>query len=216
MEIAMGPWSVLARALILVSAVAFVAQGASATGGTPPAGLSGIALDGRAELAWQPVSGATAYDVYRGASPTTITTLITPGGMTGTSFMDTSAANATTYYYTVRSVVSGSESGDSQIVQVKPVARSCSTGNPIALENCYPGSTNWVLASTPTVAAGGIEGFATAASINQGESIGLKVNTAAGVSYDAEIYRSGYYGGSGARLVSAVKKLSGPVPPACA
>jgi hypothetical protein len=211
----MARWFVLARALFLVVAVAFVARGAAATGGAPPAGVTGIALDGRAELAWQPVAGATGYDVYRGASPTTITTLITPGGVSGTSFADTSAANATTYYYTVRSVVSGSESGDSQTVQVKPVARSCSTGNPVTLENCYPGSSEWVLASTPTVAAGGIEGFATATSINQGESIGLKVNTAAGVSYDAEIYRSGYYGGSGARLVSAIRKLAGAAQPAC-
>jgi hypothetical protein len=182
METAMARWSIPTRALLVIVAVSLLARGASAIGGTPPAGLTGFALDGRAELAWQPVAGATGYDVYRGSSPTTIATLMTPGGVTGTSFLDTSAANATTYYYTVRSVVSGSESGDSQIAQVKPVARGCSTGNPIALENCYPGSTDWVLASTPTVAAGGIEGFATATSINRGESIGLRVNTAGGVS----------------------------------
>jgi hypothetical protein len=211
----MGRWPVLARALFLIVAVSLLARGAFASSGAPPAGLTGFALDGRAELAWQPVAGATGYDVYRGASPTTITTPMTPAGVTGTSFVDTSAANATIYYYTVRSVVSGSESGDSQIAQVKPVPRGCSTGNPIALENCYPGSTDWLLASTPTVAAGGIEGFATATSINLGESIGLKVNTAAGVSYDTEIYRSGYYGGSGARLVSAIRKTVGTAQPAC-
>jgi hypothetical protein len=215
METAMARWSIPTRALLVIVAVSLLARGASAIGGTPPAGLTGFALDGRAELAWQPVAGATGYDVYRGSSPTTIATLMTPGGVTGTSFLDTSAANATTYYYTVRSVVSGSESGDSQIAQVKPVARGCSTGNPIALENCYPGSTDWVLASTPTVAAGGIEGFATATSINRGESLGLRVNTAGGVSYDAEIYRSGYYGGSGARLVSAIRKNVGAAQPAC-
>ena len=43
----------------------------------------------------------------------------------------------------------------------------------MTVENCYPGNTGW------TVTAGGaptIEGFATAQSIDKGDSVALKVN----------------------------------------
>ena len=51
---------------------------------------------------------------------------------------------------------------------------------------------------------GGIEGYATAASINKGESVGLKVNSADGSTFRVEVYRTGYYGGAGARLFSVI------------
>ena len=57
------------------------------------------------------------------------------------SFDDTAATDGTTYYYSVRAVVGGTEeAAGSPVVQASPVARSCSTGNPIVLENCYPGN----------------------------------------------------------------------------
>jgi hypothetical protein len=175
-----------------------------------------MALNGSVELAWQSVSGADHYTVYRGTSPGSITTAVTPaGGVTGTSFTDPAATNGTAYYYVVRAVNTGTESTNSGTVQATPVARSCSSGNAVVVENCYTGTTTWKLGFTPTVAAGGIEGFATAQSINHGESINLKVNTAAGVSYSAYIYRSGYYGGTGAKLYSVLTGLVGTAQPAC-
>src|SRR5439155_20299397 len=97
-----------------------------------------------------------------------IPTAVTPaGGVLGTSFTDTTAANGTTYYYAVRSVVGGvggTESTNSLTVQAAPVARSCSAGNAVVLENCNPGTATWNVRSTAQLPAG-IEGYATAQSV---------------------------------------------------
>ena len=202
--------------LALGALVATFVGGASAAPGPGPDGLTALALDGRVELAWQPVGGASAYSVYRGTSPAAITTQVTPGGgVAGTSFADPSASNGTTYYYVVRSISGGTESADSVTAQVTPKARSCTTGNVVMLENCFPGDTTWKLGSAPAVSAGGIEGFATATSVDHGQSLQLKINTAANAPYNIEIFRSGYYGGSGARLISTIRGLRGTAQPAC-
>ena len=213
----MGRAYVLRLLLVFVAAAVMLLGGArAATQPAAPAGATGMALGGRVELAWQPVSGADHYTVYRGTTPSSIVTAVTPtGGITGTSFTDSSAVNGTTYYYAVRAVNTGTESTNSGTVQAVPVAQSCSTGNPVVLENCYPGTTTWKLGYSPTVAGGGLEGFGAAQSINHGESIDLKVNTAAGISYSAYIYRSGYYSGTGARLYSVLTGLVGTAQPAC-
>ncbi|MGO4840656.1 hypothetical protein AB4144_51240, partial [Rhizobiaceae sp. 2RAB30] len=48
-----------------------------------------------------------------------------------------------------------------------------------------------------------IEGFATQISTNAGQTVSFKVNTASS-GYTLDIYRLGYYGGNGARLVSSI------------
>jgi len=206
------------RALLAALALATLLAGASAGAIAPtaPKGLTGISLDGSVGLAWQSVSGADHYSVYRGTTPSTITAPVTPdGGVASTSFTDASAANGTTYYYIVRAVSLGLESGNSPAIQSTPAARSCSTGNDVVLENCYPGTTTWRLGSTPPVSAGGIEGYATAQSINRGASVDLKIKTAAGAPYNVYIYRSGYYGGSGGRLYSVLTGLTGVTQASC-
>jgi hypothetical protein len=180
----------------------------------PPSGATGLALDGKAELAWQPVSGATGYTVYRGTSPTAVTTLLTPAaGTPGTVYTDSTASNGTTYYYAVRSIVAGAESANSSILSVTPATRSCSSGNAIVLENCYPGTTSWRLVN-PSF-SGDIEGYATAQSIAKGDSIGIKVTADAQTTMHAEIYRSGYYGGQGARLFSTIRNIPVGSQPPC-
>src|SRR5262245_29646709 len=42
--------------------------------------------------------------------------------------------------------------------------------NPVAVENTRPGTTDWVL-TNPTTADGQLEGYASATSVNRGESI---------------------------------------------
>ncbi len=180
-----------------------------------PDGATGVALGGRVQVAWQPVAGATAYSVYRGTSPTAITTLLTPvGGIAApqTSFTDTTAVNGTTYYYAVRSILLGVESPNSLVVQASPVAASCTTGNVVVVENCFPGNPSWNVRSSAQMPSG-IEGFATAQSINTGDSVALKVNS--GSSFNIEIYRSGWYGGAGARLFSIIRAVPGTSQPAC-
>jgi hypothetical protein len=82
---------------------------------------------------------------------------------------------------------------------------SCSApANAIEAENCLPGTpqSTWDI---PTKNAGdsSIQGFATNISVNRGEIVRFKVKTPASA-WRLNIYRMGYYGGNGARLVATV------------
>jgi Ca2+-binding RTX toxin-like protein len=74
--------------------------------------------------------------------------------------------------------------------------------NDIVTENLLPGSPE----SQWKVAANGIEGFATDISVAQGFRVDFKINAdgEADRPYVIEIYRLGYYGGDGARLVETI------------
>jgi fibronectin type 3 domain-containing protein len=204
------------RLLVAVAAFAALAVAVPswAAAAPSPAGLTAVALDASVDLAWQPVASAATYNVYRGTSAATVTTLVSPFGVAVTGFKDTSAVNGTTYYYAVKPVVSGAELGSSAVVQTIPRARSCSAGNPVVLENCFPGVNGWDAQFPAAGSATGIEGFTTASSIDRTGSVDLKVASSA--SFRAEIYRSGWYGGLGARLISTVLDVPPVVQPTCA
>ena len=59
-----------------------------------------------------------------------------------------------------------------------------------------------------------IQGFATDMSVAQGSTVRFKVATDA-TSYQLQIYRMGYYGGDGARLVATVQHTGAQSQPAC-
>ncbi|MDX6411698.1 MAG: hypothetical protein QOE91_1214, partial [Gaiellaceae bacterium] len=205
---------------LLAPAVAALALAvpALAQAAPSPSGLTGMARNASVELAWQPAAGATAYNVYRGTTPTTVTTLVTPvGGVAATGFTDNGAVNGTTYYYAVKPIVAGAESGVSATISSAPAAPSCSTGNPVVLENCFPGSAGWkIVGQPPPATAGGIEAFATASSINKSESIGIKATTGgATTTFHVDIFRTGYYGGNGGRLYSSIASVPTTTQPNC-
>jgi hypothetical protein len=77
-----------------------------------------------------------------------------------------------------------------------------SADNVIQRENARPGDADWVLRNEAVNHE--IEGYASATSINRGESISFFVSTV-DPSYTITIYRLGWYGGDGGR------KLFGPV-----
>jgi hypothetical protein len=88
--------------------------------------------------------------------------------------------------------------------------------SPIVLENTQTGSpsSEWDVsgAGDPT-----IQGFATDISVNRGDAVFFKVKTDSS-NYRIDIYRIGYYGGNGARLVAADLVPSAALPqsqPAC-
>jgi len=193
--------------LIPVLVAVFLPATVAQTAPTAPTGLSAIALDGKVSLAWQSTSGATSYKVYRGTSAASITTLV--GSPTTTTFSDATSVNGTTYYYAVKAGNGTGDSAASTTAQAKPAARSCSTGNAVKVENCFPGTTAWKLTAPERAYTGGIEGFSSATSVNAGSSVDLKVNTNANAAYHMEIYRMGWYGGSHARLVSVLPGLRG-------
>ncbi len=81
--------------------------------------------------------------------------------------------------------------------------------NPVVAENCQPGSDSWIVAET-----GSIQGFAYPPTVNKGGAISFYV-TAAAPAFDIQIYRSGYYGGLGGRLVETVPDVPGGEQPPC-
>jgi Viral BACON domain/Putative binding domain, N-terminal len=85
-------------------------------------------------------------------------------------------------------------------------AAAARAANPIQIENAKPGSADWTMFSESV--AGEIEGYASAASVNQGESISFYVNTTA-PTYDLDIFRMGWYGGKGARRVHPSVRRTG-------
>lgn len=85
-----------------------------------------------------------------------------------------------------------------------PLAAAVAT-NPITAENRHPGSTAWRIPwSGKTVAddtAQQVKGYASATSVLQGESIGLHVRATGASTFSYQVFRLGWYGGAGARLM---------------
>ena len=80
---------------------------------------------------------------------------------------------------------------------------SCSAPrNPIETENCLPGNSpdQWYVSGAGST---NIQGFTTDISVNAGQTVFFKINTNA-AAFRIDIYRIGYYQGTGARLVVSV------------
>ena len=91
-------------------------------------------------------------------------------------------------------------------VAVCLVALPLSAANPIQIENAKPGHSSWMLSNEAL--NGEIEGYASATSINRGETIDFHVSTVDS-SFTLSIYRMGWYGGAGARLMHGPVELTG-------
>ena len=90
------------------------------------------------------------------------------------------------------------------LLPVKTVQAACGTpANEIEAENCLPGNppSEWDVAGAGDE---NIQGYATDISVDQGGTIGFKVDTDA-TDYRLDIYRLGYYGGNGARFIATVQ-----------
>ena len=85
----------------------------------------------------------------------------------------------------------------------------CPSDNPVIQENNCSGAGNagWILSNFND----NVAGFATQTSVNLGTSVSLKigrVNTAAPSSVNIDVYRMGYYGNEGGRLITAASHAS--------
>jgi N,N-dimethylformamidase beta subunit-like protein len=69
--------------------------------------------------------------------------------------------------------------------------------NRVQAENALPGSSGW---QTPAAPAHAIEGYTSEVSVAPGETLHLHVSTSPAARYRVEIYRLGWYGGTGGRL----------------
>ncbi|MFN8167405.1 MAG: hypothetical protein U0S36_01330 [Candidatus Nanopelagicales bacterium] len=110
-----------------------------------PSGLAATPGDRQVALSWTAVSGATSYQVYRGA------TLV--GSPTGTTFTDTGLVNGTAYSWTVVAVNASTSSPSSSAVSATPVAAA--PGAPTGLTG-QAGDQQAVLTWT---AVGGASGY---------------------------------------------------------
>lgn len=207
----------LALASAGVLAVTALAPAAPRAASPPPApaGLTAIALDREAALAWRPAEGATSYALYRGATAATTDELVTPDGFTGTRFTDTSAEAGETYFYAVRALNGDGASPAGQVAAVTPRAAACAEGGAIAVENCFPGTTSWKTPSGARTFDGGSDPFLSSSSVQAGEAVDLRVMVPWEAPYRVEIYRTGHYGGDQGRLVSTIPGLVGQYPPGC-
>ena len=86
--------------------------------------------------------------------------------------------------------------------------------NAIVTENSLTGnpSSEWQISGAGDLT---VQGFATDMSVNAGSSISFKIDAPAGVSCSVKIYRLGYYGGNGARLVATLSDFTAVAQPGC-
>ncbi len=95
--------------------------------------------------------------------------------------------------------------------------------NVIQTENARPGTTDWILTKVKRHddewydlgwnRRKQIEGYCSHTSIRAGETLKVFVNTDPAARYTADIYRMGYYGGKGARLMRSIGPFQGVTQP---
>lgn len=81
------------------------------------------------------------------------------------------------------------------------------TQNAIVLENQKSGTKAWQLSNVATNSE--IAGYGDASSINKGQTLNLKISLAQAGRYSLDVYRLGYYGGTGGRPIASVTDLNG-------
>ena len=110
---------------------------------------------------------------------------------------------------------------------VHAAASKAARSDLIKRENAKPGTRDWLLTKTRTVPgkinkildngrSQTIEGYCSANSVRAGETLKIMVSTKPASDFRLEIFRTGYYGGTGARLVKTFESLKGtpqPEPP---
>src|SRR5688500_11298747 len=109
------------------------------------------------------------------------------------------------------------------VVSVAAAGAAAAQTNPIQVENAKPGSTDWLLTRVARhddeiyelgwQRRRGIEAYASHTSIKAGQRLDVHVSTYPVNKYSVSIYRMGYYGGAGARLMRSLGPLQGTAEP---
>ena len=98
----------------------------------------------------------------------------------------------------------------------RPLGAATPRADVIRAENAKPGAKDWQLTRVRLDKAGGfrspfIEGYCSRQSVEAGESLDIMVSTNPPGRFQIEIFRMGYYGGCGARLVQTLGPFPGRV-----
>ncbi len=91
-----------------------------AIGPSIPAALSATGGDNQVALTWTASAGATGYNILRSTTNGNSYTVI--GTAAGTSYIDSTATNGTTYYYVVSATLGAVQSGNSDQASATPTA----------------------------------------------------------------------------------------------
>jgi hypothetical protein len=154
--------------------------------------------DGAVPIAGVPIT----FTVSGGGGSVSPATTVTDGnGLASTSFTLGPQAGVHT--------VSGAAEN------VGSVSFTATTPNAITVENQKPGATDWEITNRVTSEAPEIEGYASATSVNVGGTLPLKVSLGQAGQYTIDVYRLGYYGGLGGRLMTSVGPLNGNTQAPC-
>ena len=109
----------------MVSAIELIPGGG--TPAPPPAAPTGLTATGgnaQVALAWNSVSGATGYSLYRGTSAGGEAATPLASGLSSPAYTDTGLSNGTTYYYTVKAVNAAGAGAPSNEASATPAAPS--------------------------------------------------------------------------------------------
>jgi hypothetical protein len=95
-------------------------------------------------------------------------------------------------------------------------ADTAAAGNPIVRENALPGTRDWLLTNTRVDPATKyrcpwIEGYCSQTSVRAGGKISFHVSTNPASRFTLDLFRLGYYGGDGGRLVRRLGPFEGRV-----
>ncbi len=140
-----------------------------------------------ATVTWSSGSNTATLVPTAALQPSTTYTVIVKGGVNDPRIKDL-AGNALF--------------GDAMWVFTTGTASTTCSINAITAENCLTGNpaSEWDVSGAGDAS---IQGFATQISVNRGGTVTFKVDTNA-TAYRFDIYRMGYYGGSGARKIATV------------
>ena len=94
-------------------------------------------------------------------------------------------------------------------------ATAAAQSNPIVIENMQPGTNAWELTKPGNDTTAHVKGYASATSVNKGETITFYVSVNTAQTYTIDVYRMGWYQGLGGRLMQHIGPLNGNPQPTC-
>ena len=123
--------------------------------------------------------------------------------------------------HTLTITVTGTSTSDGSHVVIDAFDVAGPSASPIVVENLFPGSENWQMRRPGFQPPADddvkqIKGYASATSVNKGESITFHVAVTPAQQYTIDVYRMGWYQGRGGRLMmDRIGPLQGVQQPAC-
>src|SRR5437867_3636880 len=163
----------------------------------------------------EPVSGFTGAGVTISGSAGGTKTVTVSGGPTTYRAAVRGMTTAGTVIASIPASVAQDAAGNTNTASTS-TDNSVSFGafvSPIVLENQQPGSGNWQMWLHGIPPANDInqqiKGYASATSVNLGESITFYVTVNPAQQYSMDVYRMGWYQGLGGRLMQSIPRLQG-------